>query len=90
MRIILAIAKRELRRVRGRFSGRSRPMVFMLLGVAALISAAAFRDGPNLGQGLYHIGVSPDGPLITDRRFVVRVLDPNEAAIEVSAGTIDA
>ena len=65
-------------------------MVFMLLGVAALISAAAFRDGPNLGQGLYHIGVSPDGPTITDRRFVVRVLDPNEAAIELSAGTIDA
>lgn len=90
MRIILAIAKRELRRVRGRFSGRSRPMVFMLLGVAALISAAAFRDGPNLGQGLYRIGVSPDGPLITDRRFVVRVLDPNEAAIELSAGAIDA
>ena len=65
-------------------------MVFMLLGVAALISAAAFRDGPNLGQGLYHIGVSTDGPTITDRRFVVRVLDPNEAAIELSAGTIDA
>jgi len=90
MRIILAIAKRELRRVRGRFSGRSRPMVFMLLGVAALISAAAFRDGPNLGQGLYHIGVSPDGPAITDRRFVVRVIDPNAALAELDAGTIDA
>ncbi len=90
MRIILAIAKRELRRVRGRFSGRSRPMVFMLLGVAALISAAAFRDGPNLGQGLYHIGVSPDGPLITDRRFVVRVLDSTAALAELDAGTIDA
>ncbi len=90
MRIILAIAKRELQRVRGRFSGRSRPMVFMLLGVAALISAAAFRDGPNLGQGLYHIGVAPDGPLITDRRFDVRVIDSAHALSELDAGTIDA
>ncbi len=90
MRIILAIAKRELRRVRGRFSGRSRPLVFMLLGMAALISTAAFRDGPNLGQGLYHIGVAPDGPPLTDRRFDVRVLDPAEALSELDTGNIDA
>lgn len=90
MRIILAIAKRELRRVRGRFTGRSRPLVFMLLGMAALISTAAFRDGPNLGQGLYHIGVAPDGPPIADRRFDVRVIDPLNALTELDAGTLDA
>ncbi len=90
MRIILAIAKREVQRLRGRFSGRSRPIVLVLLGVAALISAVAFREGPNLGQGLYRIGVAPDGPAITDRRFTVRVIDPADAAAQLSAGTIDA
>ena len=66
---ILTIAKREIIRLRSRFRGGSRPVVMLILAGVLVISYLAFRQGAVLSQGMYRIGVSPDGPHIQDGRF---------------------
>ena len=76
--------------MRSRFRGRSSPLVLMFLGLALVLAAAAFGGGVNLGQGLYRIGVSPDGPALTDRRFAAVTVDPAQATALLDAHQIDA
>lgn len=66
---ILTIAKREITRLRSRFRGGSRLAVILILAGASVISYLAFQQGSVLSNGLYRVGVSPDGPGIHDSRF---------------------
>ena len=90
MPIIGVIAKREVQRLRGRFRGGSRSLVLALLGLTILLAALAFRNGPNLGQGLYRIGVLPGGPQLIDRRFIVSDVDRATGRALLDAGQLDA
>ena len=72
---ILVIAKREFTRLRTRFRGRSRVMLVLILAAALGLSWVAFRQVSILGDGLYRLGESPDGPLVDDRRFTTVVVD---------------
>ncbi|MBL7062678.1 MAG: ABC transporter permease [Anaerolineae bacterium] len=66
---ILTIAKREITRLKSRFKGGSRLAVILILAGASVISYLAFQQGSVLSNGLYRVGVSPDGPGIHDSRF---------------------
>ena len=90
MQIIWVIAKREVQRLRGRFRGGSRSLVLALLGLTILLAALAFRNGPNLGQGLYRIGVLPGGPQLIDRRFIVSDVDRATGLALLNAGQLEA
>ena len=75
MHHILTIAKREVKRVRSRFSGGASPLTVLVLLGALALSAFAFRQMSVVGDGMYRVGVSPDGPRISDSRFSALVLD---------------
>ena len=89
MKIILIIAKREVQRLRSRFRGGSRPFVLLLLGLAFALSALAFRGGSGLGQGMYRVGVSPNGPAIQDQRFVAVTVDRADGYALLDAQQLD-
>lgn len=71
MRNIWVIARREVTRLRSRFTGRSRLFVFGILVFAALLSTVIYHQGPFISKAFYDIGVAPDGPEVTDARFHV-------------------
>ena len=75
MKTILTIAKRELTRLRSRFRGGSRPLVLLILVGAFGLSFLAFRQMPVIGESMYRVGVSPDGPRVQDSRFTTVTLD---------------
>ena len=66
---ILIIAKREVKRVRSRFKGGSRPVVLFILAGALGISYLVSQQGAVLGKGMYRVGLSPSSPAIHDSRF---------------------
>ena len=69
MNNILIIAKREIKRVRSRFRGGSKPIVLLILVGALVISYLVSQQGSVLGKGIYRVGVSPLSPTIQDSRF---------------------
>jgi ABC-type Na+ efflux pump permease subunit len=75
MRTILTIAKRELTRLRSRFRGGSRPLVLLVLAGAFVLAFLVFRQMPVVGESMYRVGVSPDGPRVQDSRFNTVTLD---------------
>ncbi|MCD1294412.1 ABC transporter [Methanocella sp. CWC-04] len=75
MKNILTLAKRETRRFRSRFTGRSRLIVLLILAISLALSYMVFQQGVTLSKDIYTIGVSPDGPEILDSRFNVIALD---------------
>ncbi len=89
MPAILAIAKREVLRVRSRFRGASQPIVIPILLGALILSYLAFRQGATFSQGSYRVGISPDGPVIDDSRFIVTVVDRPAAYSKLSARSLD-
>ncbi|MBN1876564.1 MAG: ABC transporter permease [Anaerolineae bacterium] len=90
MYTVLIIAKRELTRLRSRFTGKARPVVMLLLLGALLTAYLAYQQGNIQGRSLYRIGVSPDGPLVRDSRFTVVTLPSMEGHARVEDGTLDA
>ena len=90
MHSILAIAKREVKRVFSRFRGGSSPILLYALIVALVVSFLALRQGPVLSAGMYRVGVSPDGPSIADGRFTVLAVDPASGLRLLASGEIDA
>jgi ABC-type Na+ efflux pump permease subunit len=64
--------------------------VFAFLGLTLILAGLAFREGPGVGQGLYRIGVLPDGPALLDRRFVSIEVDPATGNALLSSRVLDA
>ncbi len=71
---ILIISKREVKRLRSRFRGSSRPLVLGIIVGSLVLASLAFREGGTLSKGIYRIGISPNGPTITDPRFATVVV----------------
>lgn len=72
---LLTISKREITRLRGRFTGRSRLFVIGIFAVAVLLSTVIYHQDPVISKSIYNIGVFSNGPVITDSRFNVIPLD---------------
>ncbi|MBI4286253.1 MAG: ABC transporter permease [Chloroflexi bacterium] len=71
MKHILTLAKWELTRLRVRFSGQSKYIVLAVVLLAVGISYLIYHQGLVFSRGFYVVGVSPEGPVITDKRFTV-------------------
>ena len=89
MKNILIISKREITRLRTRFSGRSRLIVLAVLFLALLSSYIIYHQDLVISKGLYTVGVSSGAPPITDKRFNVVELDPEAGHTVLYKGTID-
>lgn len=72
---LLPISKREITRLRGRFTGRSRLFVIGIFAVAVILSTVIYHQDPVISKSIYNIGVFSNGPHITDERFNVIPLD---------------
>ncbi len=86
---ILAIARREVTRLRTRFTGRSRLVILVAVFLCLLISFVLYRQDFSLSKGLYTVGVAPDGPIISDSRFNTLTLDYEDGRRYLIAGAID-
>jgi hypothetical protein len=86
---ILTISKRETTRFRTRFTGRSRFVLLAVILLCLLISYIIYHQSFVLSKGLYTVGVSPDGPVITDSRFRVVTVDLETACMMLHNNTID-
>jgi ABC-type Na+ efflux pump permease subunit len=89
MSTILTIASREVKRLRSGFSGRSRPVVVVVLGISLLVSYLSFRQGLVLSKGIYRIGLAPGAPALLDSRFQTTRLDRALASVMLQRGKID-
>ena len=87
---IFMIARREVSRVRQRFSGAASPLAVALLLALLGLSAFALRSQVALGSGLYRIGVTADAPAIRDSRFSTVVVDANQGEALLNQHAIDA
>ena len=75
MKAILTLSKREITRLRTRFSGKSRLIVLALVAIMIAGSYALYHQELVVSKGLYTVGVAPGGPAIEDQRFAVMSLD---------------
>ena len=75
-KLIFSIARRELYRVRSRFQGGARTMLVVVFLAAASLSYLAWQQGATVQMGVYRVGVSPNGPVLADGRFITTTLDP--------------
>ena len=84
------IARREVTRLRQRFSGSASPIAVALLLAVLGLSAFALRSQVSLGSGLYRIGVTADVPPIRDSRFSTMVVDAAQGQALLNRHAIDA
>ncbi|MBM3131662.1 MAG: ABC transporter permease [Chloroflexi bacterium] len=89
MRSILVISRREITRLRSRFTGRSRLFVLGIFAFAALLSFVIYHQGPIISKALYDIGVSPNGPSVADERFNVLSAGGNAGYAMLDENDID-
>lgn len=89
MKNILTISKREVARLRARFSGRSRAVVLAIIALTIISSGVVYHQDLVISKGLYIVGVSTHGPSIEDKRFTVVELEPETGYNLLRQGTID-
>ncbi len=89
MRNTWTIAKREVSRLRTRFRGRSRLVIVIIIGVAAVLSYFVSQQGLMVARDFYAAGRGPGAPAITDPRFRVLETDATDGRRMLVAGTID-
>jgi len=86
---VLTISRREITRLRTRFTGRSSVVVLGILVICLVISYIIYHEAFVLSKGLYTVGVSPSGPVIADERFNVLTADPETGRTMLQNKTID-
>ena len=86
---ILTISKREITRLRTRFTGRSRLVVVAIVALSLIISYVIYHQSLTLSKDLYTVGVASDAFAITDERFNVIVLDYEMGNIMLQEKAID-
>ena len=89
MRNILTMSKREITRLRARFSGRSRVIVLAIVALTIAGSYVIYHQELVISKDLYNVGVSASGPSIVDKRFNVVELDRETGYNWLQQGTID-
>jgi hypothetical protein len=86
---IITVARREVTRLRTRFTGRSRLVILVVVLLCLLISFLIYREDFSLSKGLYTAGVAPDGPIIADSRFNTLTMDYATGRMMLTKGDID-
>ncbi len=89
MRTILSISKREITRLRTRFSGRSRLIVLAVVALTIISSYVIYHQDLVISKGLYTVGVTPDGPPVADQRFSVVKVERQAGYDLLRQGAID-
>ena len=89
MKNILTMSKREVTRLRARFSGRSRVIVLAVVALTIVSSYVIYHQDMVISKGLYNVGVSADAPSIIDKRFNVFELERETGYRWLQQGTID-
>ncbi len=89
MKNILTMSRREITRLRARFSGKSRFIVLGILALTIIGSFVIYHQDLVISKGLYNVGVSADAPLIADSRFNITELDREVGYEMLEQGTID-
>lgn len=89
MRNTLTIARREVTRLRTRFRGRSRVVILIIIGIAAVLSYFVSQQGLMVARDFYTAGRGPGAPAITDPRFRVLETDADAGRQLLVDGTID-
>jgi hypothetical protein len=89
MRNILTMSKREITRLRARFSGRSKAIVLAVVALTIVGSYVIYHQDLVISKGLYNVGVSTSAPSIVDSRFNVFELDRETGYRWLEQGTID-
>ncbi|MFH1647472.1 MAG: ABC transporter permease [Chloroflexota bacterium] len=83
------MSRREITRLRARFSGRSRAIVLALVALTIVSSYVIYHQDLVISKGLYNVGVSAGSPAIEDSRFNIIPLDRQAGYQRVEDGTID-
>ena len=86
---IATISRREITRLRTRFTGRSRLVILVAVLLCLLVSFILYHQDFSMSKGLYTVGVSPDGPIITDSRFNTLTMDYPAGRIMLTRRSID-
>jgi hypothetical protein len=89
MRNILTLSKREITRLRARFSGRSRVIVLAVIALTIISSYVIYHQDLIISKGLYNVGVSASSLSIMDERFNVVELNRETGYNWLEQGTID-
>ncbi len=89
MRIIFTISKREITRLRSRFTGKSRIALLAIILLAAIVGYVVYQQDIGMSRHLYAVGVSPDAPPITDERFKTIEIDPYSGSDRLREGKLD-
>ena len=89
MKSILTMSKREITRLRARFSGRSRLIVLAVVVLTIVSSYVIYHQDLVISKGLYNVGVSAEAPLIVDERFNVVELNPDDGYRYLHQGIVD-
>jgi ABC-type Na+ efflux pump permease subunit len=83
------LARHEVLRFRTRFRGKTRIAIVMMALAALGIFFFISMGGLVLSKGFYSIGVSPDGPGISDQRFNVVSMDRTSGQAMLGSKAID-
>lgn len=89
MRLILTIAKWELKRLMLRFGGRLRYVILATVLLAFGASYLVYHSGIVSGKELYTVGVSTDAPEIFDKQFRVIKVDAERGVSMLNQHTLD-
>ncbi len=89
MKKILTISKWELTRIRVRFGGRSGFIILAIILLAIGAAYLAYQHGMVISKGIYTLGISFDGPVVSDQRFQVIRLEPDLGHVMLSKGALD-
>jgi hypothetical protein len=83
------MSKREITRLRARFSGRSRVIILAVIALTIVSSYVIYHQDLVISKGLYNVGVSAYAPSIVDKRFNVVGLERETGYTWLQQGTID-
>ncbi len=89
MNIILTIAKWEVLRLRSRFGGKSRIVIFPVLLLALVLSLTIYHQDFSPGKGIYTIGIESGSLIVQDSRFNTITLNAIEGKEQLRTGSID-
>jgi ABC-type Na+ efflux pump permease subunit len=89
MKNILTIAKWEITRLRSRFTGKSKWVILPVILLAVFLSFSIYHQDFVICKGFFTIGIAPDGPTVSDKRFNSIIVDEKEGIQLLRAKKID-
>jgi hypothetical protein len=89
MKNILTIARWEIIRLRSRFTGKSKWIILPVILLAVILSFSIYHQDFVICKGFFTIGVTPDAPVVSDKRFSSIEVNANQGLRLLQAKKID-